>query len=268
MRQVITQKDIEHYREMINQNKVQGAIAVYNKESFMNIQNLCRLAVLFLPLAACAPNSNISEYKENPSIYTAPDTVGTLGGQQIRLSDYQTDGATYEDTPTAFDERWKTYQSPPRTLQSKLKDLWIYVNVETGKINDLRKTSVDRFLNERDQPNTPWVSIRIVGLDFQPEEDWLDKKVSDNLKGLMAWGMDWHPYRKTENKKYGLQVYLNEGVDSGTGKSSTFYTLKDKKNHVRTLIYCSNQNVPNPPCDHEIFLSDKRIRFNLSLIHI
>lgn len=33
MRQVITQKDIEHYREMINQNKVQGAIAVYNKES-------------------------------------------------------------------------------------------------------------------------------------------------------------------------------------------------------------------------------------------
>ena len=65
----------------------------------MRIQNLCRLAVLFLPLAACAPSNSVSKYKEAPSIYTAPDTVGTLGGQQVRLSDYQTDGATYENTP-------------------------------------------------------------------------------------------------------------------------------------------------------------------------
>lgn len=31
MGQVITQKDIEHYREMVNRNKVQGAIAVYEE---------------------------------------------------------------------------------------------------------------------------------------------------------------------------------------------------------------------------------------------
>ena len=226
----------------------------------MPIKNLYWFAVLFLPLAACAPSNSVSEYKEDPSIYTAPDTVGTLGGQQIRLSDYQTDGATYEDTPSAFDERWKTYKSPPRTLESKLKDLWIYVNVETGKINDLRKTSVDRFLNERDQPNTPWVSIRIVGLDFQPEEDWLDRDLDADLKGK---GGERHLYKKTNKTKYNLNVYVNDGVDPITGDSSTIYVARDIKDHVRTYIHCFNGDVPNPPCDHEIFLTDKKIRFDI-----
>lgn len=231
----------------------------------MPIKNLYWFAVLFLPLAACAPSNSVSEYKEDPSIYTAPDTVGTLGGQQVRLSDYQTDGATYEDTPSAFDERWKTYKSPPRTLESKLEDLWIYVNLETGKINDLRKTSVDGFLNERDQPNTPWVSIRMVGLDFQPGEDWLDKDLESDLKG-MGRGIERHGYKETNNTKYSLQIYANDGVDSVTGHSSTVYIARNVKGHVRTHIRCFNGDVPNPPCEHEYFISlpNKRIVFYIS----
>ena len=227
----------------------------------MPIKNLYWFAVLFLPLAACAPNSNVSEYKEDPSIYTAPDTVGTLGGQQVRLSDYQTDGATYEDTPSAFDERWKTYKSPPRTLQSKLEDLWIYVNVETGKINDLRKTSVDGFLNERDKPNTPWVSIRMVGLDFQPGEDWLDKKFNRQLDVTKPY-----PYKSINKKKYELDVYIpakktpNNGLYYGTN------FINKENGHVVSYIVCSNNDVPNPPCEHEYFISlpNKRIIFYIS----
>ena len=74
-----------------------------------------------------------------------------------------------------------------------MEDLWIYVNLETGKINDLRKTSVDEFLNERDQPNMPWVSIRMVGLDFQPGEDWVDKKFNRQLDVTKP-----HPYKNYE----------------------------------------------------------------------
>ena len=212
---------------------------------------------MFLPLAACTPSGGVSEYKEDPSIYTAPDIVGTLGGQQVRLSDYQTDGVNYEDTPSAFDERWKTYKSPPRTLESKLKDLWIYVNVETGKINDLRKTSVDRFLNERNQPNTPWVSIDMTGLDFQPEEDWLDKQLEYNL--------NMHKYKKTNKLLYGLEIYQQVEIDY-YGFSETIYAYKNNNGHVLRYITCFDKNVPNPPCKHKFFLPsyNKRIYFYIS----
>lgn len=230
-------------------------------------RRLFAAAICLLPLilAACPQPQAVGKQAQvrKKEVYPYPhnSTVGSLGGIPIRFSSYITHGPVeYEDTPTAFSREWKTYKAPPRTLQSAIAAFGFDLNLETGKIFDLRKDSISSFYEEKGKPNTPWASVSFYGSKEPYLPEAFNRRLKERLeeKDLLSYA-----YRDTGTVEYGLEKYKPLAVRS-SGSSDDLYIARDHQGNVRSYIECSNNKVPNPPCQHEFFQAgNPYIRFSL-----
>lgn len=240
-----------------------------NDMKLSNNRLYCFAFLLTVTLAACTPEQRKAWFEPAPKntqkvqeeIFDAPDIVGNLGGKPIRASAYVIDGINYEDTPTAFAKEWKTYNPPPRTYQSKLKDIWVYFNVDTGQVRDWRSMEVSKFGEERNMSGTPWVSASMqTNNAHMNTPEFLDNFLKQALKVKPIRPED--TYVKTSKNQYDLSVYepLNrQGQERTDGAFFTddLFIAWDKDGHVRSYIKCFNREVPNPPCSHMFQIKDK-----------
>lgn len=220
-------------------------------------RRLCAAAICLLPLilAACPQPQAVgkqAKVRETEDLFTADDTVGSLGGIPIRMSGYITPGIVeYQDTPVGLSKEWQTYKAPPRTLQSPLRGFSIDLNLETGKFFDPRKGSIPDFFKEKGRPNTPWASVIFKAKEANHLPDYLDRRLAEDVREKPT--LPEYTFKHTGQTQYGLEVYAQLEPETHTGFSDTIFIARGKQGEVSSYIKCHNNtnNVPNPPCSHE-----------------
>ncbi|MDO4641749.1 MAG: hypothetical protein Q4A84_08660 [Neisseria sp.] len=214
---------------------------------------LIALCLLPLTLAACPQaqrnvgSASQQQAENQPTADEGVDGIGSLGGIPIRFSGYITHGPmSYEDTPTIFSPDWENYKSPSRTLKSPIDSFGIDVNLDTGKVFDNRTDSFSDRSEERKIKNSPWASVNFYTTAVL---DFLNSYLDDDVRAKPK--LPEYTFKKTGEVQYGLEVYEQLEPDSNTGSTDTLFIARDKKGNVSSYIKCSNNDVPNPPCEHK-----------------
>ena len=221
--------------------------------------------------AGCLPQENDkpanqtaagSDAAQNASAQAAAEqeeaVIGDLGGQPVRLPRY-VDLVQYDDSPGFDLERLRDYRPPKRTFDSKLMSFGYYYNYETDELKD--DSNFQRYREDESKPASKWVSVGITSGRMY-RFDW--KVWDDGVRWTLehGWSLK-RPYTKLPEKQHGLDVYVQLGTDPKTRKpwrehrdAEDLFIYKNEQNHFSTEIICSNRNIPNPPCEHEFFMTD------------
>ena len=196
--------------------------------------------------------------------YGQPYIIGNLGGVPVNLPSSVVSLVEYDDSPGWDPEKLRTYNPPTRSYQSIITSFGFdFFNNDAQLFDRNDPTMCERNKNDWgiDGSKSDRVSVHIL---FDPQHPPKYK----NLDHHLAWYMDkmWieppHPdhssyFEKTTEILYGLEVYINPGIDSKTGKpwrehenAQDLFVGRDSEGHVQTLIECSNKPIPAPVCVH------------------
>lgn len=184
--------------------------------------------------------------------------IGNLGGSPVRLPQ-GIEYLEYSDSPGWNPEAIKNYNPEKRTYDSVIEsfgfefrnsDLVIY----NFRDNDLYKAKMRDFEN----PETfDWIDVTIrSGKAYGDEPEALTKSLKSRINREYT-SPDKIYERLEKEDKYGLEVYVNPGINPETNKpwreeliATDLFIARDEKGLVKTYISCFNANVPFPPCNH------------------
>ena len=196
--------------------------------------------------------------------YGQPYIIGNLGGVPVNLPSSVVSLVEYDDSPGWDPEKLRTYNPPTRSYQSVITSFGFYFFNSDAQLLD----NNDPALRERDDKD--WgidgsTSDKVgVHITFDPQhppkyknlDSWLARRM-DKARIEPPYPNHSDYFERTAETLYGLEVYINPGIDSKTGKpwrehenAQDLFVGRDSEGHVQTLIECSNKPIPAPVCVH------------------
>lgn len=188
----------------------------------------------------------------------------------------------YDDSPAWDPEKLRAYNPPTRSYQSIITSFGFYFFNSDAQLLD----NNDPALRERDDKD--WgidgstrdkVGVHII---FDPQHPPKYKNLDSQLARRMDKARVEPPYpdhanyfEKTAETLYGLEVYINPGINPKTGKpwrehedAKDLFVGRDSEGHVQTLIECSNKPIPTPAClQYFVFPSPMAINIKIDYVH-
>jgi hypothetical protein len=203
--------------------------------------------------------------------------VGDLGGMKVRIPRYYAELVEYADDP-GFGEARKVPR-PKRTLDSRLRSFGMDVHFPDmkGLVDaQARKEKRRQPLRER-----TWLYVGVSADKSYYGDGSLDRLSRVVLKPDEYPGEYWwNNYVRLADEKYGLEVYVVEGVDPKTGKparesslTDDIYLQRQATGKVETHIVCRRTSVPEgvASCNMKFTLEPKahagiNVRFRSGLL--
>ena len=205
--------------------------------------------------------------------YGKPYIIGDLGGQKVNLPALVVRFVEYDDSPGWDPEKIKRFRPPVRSYASILKAFSFYFRQHDGRLYDRADPSLyEQFKLQEWLPGNDWINVGVSGESKDYNTAYLDDLLYDRVDKSNAETLPSDYYEPNGETFFGLSVYLNPGVNPKTGhpwREGNSYTkdlfiAKDNDGHVTDMIYCSNRQVPTPPCTH-YFVMPERYLIRLSL---
>lgn len=205
--------------------------------------------------------------------YGRPYIIGDLGGVPVNLPSSVVLMVEYDDSPGWDTEKLKNYKPSKRDYHSKIISFGFDFRNHDKQLYDLKNSKIrkeykaeakSRYSGQHD-----WVGVSIG--EYGTNENFLND-VFKRFFSETGSNISLHPYAATGEKHYGLEYFIVPGVDPETGQPRRLYqglvedlfVYRNEQGRVLSLITCSNNNVPEPPCTHYFdFPSFMKIRITL-----
>lgn len=194
--------------------------------------------------------------------YGVPYRIGNLGGQPVNLPVHSMETPVeYEDSPGFDWRKAQNYKPPVRTYKDIIEGFSFFMNYTDGTIYDSWHPNSNKWYEARKGPGTPWIFVGIDSGSRYPKREhiydiYLDGNLNDYAKPPHYIPLD--VYAKTGETKFGLEVYANPGINPENGiawrnnrGADDLFVQRNAAGYVVSYIKCSNNPVPQPPCDHE-----------------
>ncbi len=196
--------------------------------------------------------------------------IGDLGGMPANLPSSIVRFVEYDDSPGWDMEAVRHYHPPVRTYASKLNAFGFTFRATDGALYDRKNPKIiQEYKKNVSGSNKHWVRVSITsGSRYGGNRKWMTSYLADhinpNYPNIPTYWV------KTTEHPFGLNLYINPGIEPKTGKpwrentrSDDIFTL-EKDNNVVTYISCSNAGGMQPPCDHHFLLpEDMRIKVQM-----
>lgn len=192
--------------------------------------------------------------------------IGNLGGVPVHLPQ-GVDYLEYSDSPGWNPEAIKNYNPDMRTYDSVIEsfgfefrstDLTIY-DSRDDELYDVKQYD-NKYKNGGD-----WIKASVLGgKAYGGVVEALTDTLESATNGFYLeppYPVPHRHYERLEKEdKYGLESFINPGIDPDTNKpwreyeyAEDLFVARDEKGLVKTYITCSNRkNIPYPGCDHLI----------------
>ena len=252
--------------------------------------------LLLLPLVACYEPGEHGKPPSSPPIpkywpdgtpiadnyprdhYGVPYYIGDLGGQPVNLAAYSMDMfVEYEDSPGFDREKLRDYKPPVRTYHDVITAFTFYMNYTDGTIYDSWSPDGNKWYQERRRPGTPWIRVGIRSGSYYPKYGYIyDAFLESNLNDHThpPHYIPLYAYVKTDEMRFGLEVYANPGINPQNGiawrnnwGADDVFVYRDGSGHVISYIKCSNNPVPKPPCDHRFLMKGDDMKAEIRLLY-
>jgi len=207
-------------------------------------------------LSAPTPSKPFEPPEMTAAWYSAHDVVGDLGVVAVTIPSHFANFVEYDGDP-GFAEKRKG-DVPERTHRSKLRSFGYDV-----RFPDMAGLATPELWKDKasySSAKTPWISVGVNTGSNYPGEGFLDRRTRSHVETPNNI-LKYSNYEKLPTKEYGLTVYAPAGTDPKTGKpyredinAEDVFVHRDKAGRVNTYVYCSNRNVPAPPCKHSFSL--------------
>jgi len=207
-------------------------------------------------LGAPTPSNPFEPPEMTAARYAPHDMVGDLGGVPVTIPSHFANFVEYNGDP-GFGEKRKG-AVPQRTHQSKLMSFGYYV-----RFPDMEGLSAPELWKDKasySSAKTPWILVGIKAGEIYPGDGFLDRGTHARVETPNTI-LKYANYEKLPTIEHGLTVYAAAGTDPKTNKpyredtnAEDVFVHRDKAGRVDAYIYCSNRNVPAPPCSHDFSL--------------
>ena len=202
--------------------------------------------------------------------YGQPYIIGNLGGVPVNLPSSIVELVEYDDSPGFDPEKLRTYKPPTRSYQSIIESLGFDFRNHDSVLYDRNNPTLrQEYDTERRQGGDDWVSLNIsagsrYGTNPHALDDYFDSSL--HLAEIAP-----APYVNIHQQYYGLDTYINEGIDPETQRpfrehwlAEDMFVFRDEQGNVQTIIKCANNDVKSPPCTHDFnFPPPMKIRISM-----
>lgn len=238
----------------------------------LNAEDMINLMVAMHGAASQQPENAPKDKYGNPYI------IGDLGGVPVNLPSSVVQFVEYDDSPGWDMEKLKNYRPAERNYQSKIISFGFDFRNPDGLLHDSKNPeSVKAFKDAK--------KFKRGKIDRNYQDNWVRVSVShygsneNALTNYTRWIINPYDdqkidyYSKVGGKYYGLNYYYLLGINPQTGNFfreeialvEDVYINESLDGKVLSLIRCSVNNVPSPPCTHDFeFPAFMKIRVSLS----
>jgi hypothetical protein len=176
----------------------------------------------------------------------------------------------YDDSPGFEPEKLRTYDPPTRSYQSIIESLGLDFRNHDSVLYDRNNPTLrQEYDSERRRGGDDWVSLNVsagsrYGTNPHALDDYFDSSL--HLAEIAP-----APYVNIHQQYYGLDTYINDGIDPETQRpfrehwlAEDMFVFRDKQGNVQTIIKCSNRNIKSPSCTHRFnFPPPMKIRISM-----
>ena len=202
--------------------------------------------------------------------YGQPYIIGNLGGVPVNLPPSIVELVEYDDSPGFDPEKLRTYDPPTRSYQAIIESLGFDFRNHDSVVYDRNNPTLrQEYDTERRRGGNDWVSLNIsAGSRYGTNPHALD----DYFDGYLELAeIAPAPYVNIHQQYYGLDTYINEGIDPETQRpfrehwlAEDMFVFRDEQGNVQTIIKCANDDVKSPPCTHRFnFPPPMKIRISM-----
>lgn len=204
--------------------------------------------------------------------YGEPYIIGNLGGFPVNLPASVVSLVEYDDSPGWDMEKLRNYKPPKRTYQSIIDSFSFRLHYRDNILLDDKKNLM-QYKQENSMPNSLWIRVGISsGTRFHKGEYVWDRFLNSDKK--RGYSSDSPVYTlKTTEKYFDLDQYIVPGINEKNGipwrenkGADDVFVHVDSNGHIDTYIRCSNNQVPQPPCDHYFTVYGK-MKVDVSLLY-
>ena len=202
--------------------------------------------------------------------YGQPYIIGNLGGVPVNLPSSIVELVEYDDSPGFDPEKLRTYDPPTRSYQSIIESLGLDFRNHDSVLYDRNDPTLrQEYDSERRRGGDDWVSLNIsagsrYGTNPRALDDYFDSSL--HLAEIAP-----APYVNIHQQYYGLDTYINDGIDPETQRpfrehwlAEDMFVFRDEQGNVQTIIKCANDDVKSPPCTHRFnFPPPMKIRISM-----
>lgn len=264
-----TQQATQHHNQTVSQATADvSAENVADKQNAENASTAGDMQALINVMHGAAAQQPDNAPKDK---YGNPYIIGDLGGVPVNLPPSVVEFVEYNDSPGWDMDAVRNYHPPVRSYASKFKSFGFEFRASDGVLYDREDLQIfQAYEAVRKSADNNWVDVIVLsGEAYGGYRKWMSSLLEDKINPDYPNRPTY--WKKTDEHPYGLDLYINPGIDPKTGEAwrknewaEDIFTI-EKDDNIVTYIECSNRDVMRPPCAHHfLFPEDMKLRATLS----